>query len=67
MTWFETLTGFPETSPDLVRANLLLDGNRLTSVVNKRSFSAGEFMTPSLEALRETIEIPSNDNPIKVD
>ena len=38
MTWFETLTGFPETSPDLVRANLRLAGTRLTSLVNNRSF-----------------------------
>lgn len=53
MTWFEELTGFPETSADDARANLVLDGGTLTSRVNGRSFLCGRLETPSLGELRE--------------
>ena len=32
--WFETLTGFPEKSPQQVRENITVDGQALTSHVN---------------------------------
>lgn len=67
MTWFETLTGFHETSPDQVRANLFLDGKRLTSLVNNRSFNAGEFTTPTLQTLRQVVQLPSPGSSIRVD
>lgn len=66
MTWFETLTGFPETSPAQVRANLRLDGDRLTSIVNNRSFSAGQFTMPTLETIRQDVEILPTGNSITV-
>ncbi|MEM6472010.1 MAG: hypothetical protein AAF802_20790 [Planctomycetota bacterium] len=52
MTWFEILTGFPERSGDDVRSKLLLDGSKLTSVVNNRTLDAGSFATPMLSDLR---------------
>lgn len=52
MTWFEVLTGFPELSGDDVRSRLHLDGTRLNSKVNGRSYDAGFFSTPSLSSLR---------------
>ena len=55
MTWFEELTGFPETSADDVRAKLVLDGGTLTSRVNGRSFVCGRLETPSLGELRERV------------
>lgn len=55
MTWFEELTGFPETSADDVRAKLVLDGGTLTSRVNGRSFLCGRLETPSLGELRERV------------
>ena len=67
MTWFETLTGFPETSPDLVRANLQLEGERLTSLVNNRSFVAGEFTTPTLGTLRDVVQISTAGDPIRIE
>ena len=67
MTWFETLTGFPETTPDLVRANLRLAGTRLTSLVNNRSFHVGEFSTPTLETLRRVVQLPTSGSSIQVD
>jgi len=53
--WFETLTGFPEVSPEQVRANITLDGNTLKSHVNGRVLIRGELETPSLAALRERV------------
>lgn len=52
MTWFDVLTGFTEQSGDDVRSKLHLDGTRLNSTVNNRSFEMGTFSTPSLSALR---------------
>lgn len=52
MTWFETLVGFPESSPAQVRANITIDGPRLVSHANGRVFICGELETPSLAELR---------------
>jgi hypothetical protein len=52
-TWFEALFGFAETSYDETRARFVLDGERLRSLGNGRSFAAGRFTTPSLRELRE--------------
>ncbi len=52
MTWFEDLTGFPETSPSRVRENLALNGDTLTSRVNGRAMTCGRLKTPSLAELR---------------
>lgn len=57
MTWFDALTGFPERSGDDVRANLRLDGTRLTSLANHRTFNVGSFATPSLSELRSRTQI----------
>lgn len=53
MTWFETLTGFRELSPQQVRENIILDGNVLKSCVNGRVIACGRLETPSLAELRE--------------
>ena len=67
MTWFEALTEFSETSPDQVRANLQFDETRLTSLVNNRSFHAGEFTTPTLETLRQVVQGPTAGDLIRVE
>ena len=66
MTWFEKLTGFNELPIDQVRDNLRLDGERLISLINERSFVAGEFTTPVLEHLRTMVEIPTSGKQIQV-
>lgn len=53
--WFETLMGFPEESPQQVRANISVDGNALRSHVNGKVLVCGELETPSLAELRERI------------
>ena len=53
MTWFESLTGFPEHSPEQVRENLILKGNAIQSKVKKIQWLYGHLVTPSLKELRE--------------
>ena len=52
MTWFDELTGFSERTADDVRAGFQIDETRMTSLVNNRTFDAGQFDTPSLAELR---------------
>jgi len=53
--WFETLTGFPEESPQQVRANISVDGDALKSHVNGKVLVYGELEIPSLAELRERV------------
>ena len=52
MDWFERLTGFCETKYDDTRAKLKVDGSRLQSQVNGKSYGIGELELVSLQALR---------------
>jgi hypothetical protein len=52
MDWFETLTGFRETGYDDTRAKLAVEGNRLRSLVNGKSYGIGELELVSLATLR---------------
>lgn len=54
--WFEGLTGFAEESPQQVRANITVDGSRMTSRVNGQVFACGELETPSLAELRQRVQ-----------
>ena len=67
MTWFESLTGFPESSAEFVRANIELNGQQFTSRVNNRSFCAGEFTTPTLKTLRQATQLPTSGSTIRID
>ena len=53
--WFETLTGFPEESPQQVRENITVDGQALISHVNGKVLAYGQLETPTLAELRERI------------
>lgn len=55
MTWFETLTGFREASPQQVRENITVDGNVLKSHINGKSVVCGKLETPTLAELRERV------------
>ena len=50
--WFKDLFGFTEQSPAQVRKNLSLEGTRLTSLINNKSFEFGTFEIPTLNELR---------------
>lgn len=50
--WFEGLTGFSEESPSQVRSNIEVDGVRLRSRVNGKTFTCGTLETPTLGELQ---------------
>jgi len=53
LNWFERLVGFREGDDDSVRASLVLEGTRLHSLANGRSFECGRLEVPSLADLRQ--------------
>jgi hypothetical protein len=53
MDWFERLTGFREGPYAETRAKLKVDGDRLHSLVNGKSYAIGRLELASLETLRE--------------
>ena len=56
MDWFERLTGFRETNYDDTRAKLKVEGSRLQSLVNGKSYGIGELELVSLQTLRERVK-----------
>lgn len=56
MTWFENLTGCAEESPECVRQHLWVDGRRLHSRLNGKSWLCGELETPTLAQLRQRVQ-----------
>ncbi len=63
--WFKQLTGFKEESPEQVRNNLEIKGDKLISKVNDAEFVFGSLKTPSLEELRSQISLKVYDDCIK--
>ena len=55
MNWFETLTGFSETSPQQVRHNIIVEGEVLKSRVNGEVMVCGQLEIPSLAELRDRV------------
>lgn len=56
MDWFEKLTGFRETGYAETRAKLKVDGHKLQSLVNGKSYGIGELELVSLHDLRERVQ-----------
>jgi hypothetical protein len=55
MMWFETLTGFPEESPQQVRENITVEWKALKSHRNGKVLVCGQLETPTLAELRERV------------
>lgn len=53
--WFTRLTGFPERSPDFVRASIAVDGEMMTSHANHATYRYGRLEMPSLGELRQRV------------
>jgi hypothetical protein len=67
MSWFENLTGCLEESPETVQRQLWIDGGRLHSRLNGRSWLCGELETPTLAQLRQRVRQSSRKSgPISV-
>jgi hypothetical protein len=60
MTWFRDLFGFAEESPAQVRHHLVLDGSKLRSLVNDKSYECGKLDIPTLQELRAAVEQEAN-------
>jgi hypothetical protein len=56
MDWFEQLTGFRETSYEDARAKFEVEGRRLRSKVNGKSYGVGDLELVSLQTLRERVK-----------
>lgn len=50
--WFYQLVGFEEKNPEQVREHLILEGGRLTSRVNGKTYDAGTLEVVTLHELR---------------
>lgn len=65
-TWFERLTGFPETTPEDVRLRLSISGTTLTSHVNGGSWTCGTLEVVKLADLRRRVASDGDGAPIRV-
>lgn len=61
MDWFEQLTGFREEDYPSTQSRLAVDGDRLKSLANGKSYAIGKFELVSLHSLRERAAL--NDGP----
>ena len=66
MTWFEKLMGFEERTPEQVRENIEIIGNRLISKVNQQEYVYGSLELPSLEELRNNRDLDKYHSKIKI-
>jgi lipoprotein signal peptidase len=64
--WFEELVGFEEKNPEQVRENLKVVDNRLISKVNNNEFVFGKLEIPSLDELRNQVNIKEYSSQIKL-
>ncbi len=55
MDWFERLTGFREADYAQTRSRMVIEGDRLRSRVNGKSYRIGQFGLPSLAELRQQV------------
>jgi hypothetical protein len=55
MDWFERLTGFRETDYQSTRAKLEVNGDRLKSLVNGKTYGIGQLELISLKELRDRV------------
>ena len=66
-SWFESLFGFQEASPDTVREQLRVEGTQIRSLANGCSFEAGCLETPSLAEVRAAAAAVRGKGPSTVD
>ncbi|OWR13442.1 hypothetical protein [Chryseobacterium sp. VAUSW3] len=57
MTWFEKLMGFEEVSPENVRTHIEIEGEKLISKANGKSYRFGTLELPSLRDLQRKINL----------
>ncbi len=66
--WFEKLTGFRESTPDQVRSQIVVDGEKMTSQANGREMHCGRLEIPSLDELRSQLpEMERNTHRLQIE
>lgn len=55
ISWFDELVGFEESSPAVVRENILIENEKLISKANGRKFIHGALRVPTLNALEHEV------------
>lgn len=53
--WFKNLTGFDEVSPEFVRENISINGDRIFSKVNGKSYQFGRLEVSTLQMLKSKV------------
>ena len=64
--WFNDLFGFNEISPENVRKNINIDGKKITSKINGKSYEFGILQIPTLKELKETSDLELYDEIITI-
>ena len=67
LSWFDSLFGFEESSPEAVREQLRVEGPQIHSRANGRSFEAGRLETPSLAEARAAAGAVEGEGPATID
>ena len=57
--WFEELMGFREEDYPRTQSRLTVEGDQLTSTVNGKRYGIGTLTMPTLEELRDRVEVPA--------
>ena len=63
MTWFEQITGFPESDYDTTQSRLCVQDGQLIAEHPSRTRAVGQFEIPSLAELRQRVAEAPNPNP----
>lgn len=58
--WFENMMGFSEKSPENVRNNSYVKGNKLISRLNNKEYLFGSLIVPSLNELKQESRLLQN-------
>lgn len=64
--WFEKLVGFTEKNSDQIKENIKIVDNKLISKINNSEYIFGKLEIPSLEELRNKLNIEKYSSQIKV-
>ncbi|UUV20566.1 hypothetical protein [Paenimyroides aestuarii] len=64
--WFQQLTGFSEGSFENVKKNIIIEDDKIVSLVNSRKFTFGNLEIPTLEQLRKENVIDHFNDKIQI-
>ena len=66
MTWFENLFGFEELSSEEVHKNIVIEGDRLKSLINGASYQYGSLKLAALKDLRQQVSLSAYKDQLRI-